>query len=289
VQRLLVLALGDLEAVWADMQLKPLLLGLPLPAMQLLLSSRRLRVASEDTVLCTAQQNMRRQKRPQLKAAAKAALAQLVRAPHLSMFTLSLAALTDAGSNMLLSEYSSQLKSLLSTQLVAPAEALEDNEGPIEDAHASWRQRQRQIQPLPDGVRLEWRLPVEQLRQACRDSFARQEDIDIDSPHSSPPLCGLEWDLSVSVSQEGGGTVLGLCARALDVPSKLYYSFDASVGWEGFEGAMSGRCLVGDTMENFTTNPFDLQPMTDGGWDEAAWAAKGLSTQGQMRLWLHVN
>jgi hypothetical protein len=38
VKRLLLAQLGDLEAVWVDDELRDLLLGLPLPAMELLLS-----------------------------------------------------------------------------------------------------------------------------------------------------------------------------------------------------------------------------------------------------------
>jgi hypothetical protein len=55
VQRLLLAELGDLEAAWADAELQQVLLALPLPALQLLLSSDQLQVASEDTVLYTAQ------------------------------------------------------------------------------------------------------------------------------------------------------------------------------------------------------------------------------------------
>jgi hypothetical protein len=55
MQRLLLAMFGDLDAACGDRQMKQLLLGLPLPAMQLLLSSDQLRVASEDTVLYVAE------------------------------------------------------------------------------------------------------------------------------------------------------------------------------------------------------------------------------------------
>uniref|UniRef100_A0A383VPG8 BACK domain-containing protein n=1 Tax=Tetradesmus obliquus TaxID=3088 RepID=A0A383VPG8_TETOB len=85
VQKVLVVVPGDLQAVWSDAQRQALLLQLPLPAMQLLLSSDQLRVPSEDTVLYTAKQYVQAQAGDAAKAAAaKAALAQLVCAPQLS-------------------------------------------------------------------------------------------------------------------------------------------------------------------------------------------------------------
>jgi hypothetical protein len=46
VTRVLLSVLGDLEAVWADAVLQDILLGLPLPAMELLLSCTELKVRS---------------------------------------------------------------------------------------------------------------------------------------------------------------------------------------------------------------------------------------------------
>jgi hypothetical protein len=51
VQNMLVGALGDLQAVWSSAEEKALLLALPLPAMQLLLSSDLVRVPSEDSAV----------------------------------------------------------------------------------------------------------------------------------------------------------------------------------------------------------------------------------------------
>lgn len=85
---MLLAVLGDVEAAWADRQLQELLLALPLPALQLLLSSDRLRVASEDTVLYTASKYVAAQQEGGKRIAAQAALAPLVRAPHLSGFCL---------------------------------------------------------------------------------------------------------------------------------------------------------------------------------------------------------
>jgi hypothetical protein len=181
VQWLLVAALGDLQAVWSDKQLKELLLGLPLPAMQLLLSSDQLRVPSEDTVLYTADVYMSA-KCDDAGQAAKAALAQLVRAPQLSLLALRCAALPADSDQQLLGAYAQELRDLLALRQLATAEELPSALQQLGGTPASWQLGPRQIRPLEGDVRLEWRLPVEQLRQACRDSFEQKTVIAIESP-----------------------------------------------------------------------------------------------------------
>jgi hypothetical protein len=102
VQRLLLAVLGDVEAVWADQQLKQMLLGLPLPAMQLLLSSDQLRVAAEDTVLYTMTRYT--SSYTGSASAVRAALAPLVRAPHMSIFALSSCTVSPSSSRMFLGD-----------------------------------------------------------------------------------------------------------------------------------------------------------------------------------------
>jgi hypothetical protein len=132
VQRLLLAELSDIEAVWADAELQQMLLDLPLPALQLLLSSDQLQVASEDTVLYTAQQHVERlgagrgmRRAAALKAAATAALAPLVRVPQLSSLVLCCAVrAADTSKRGLVSGYTQQLKRLQSLQRIAAGEDL---------------------------------------------------------------------------------------------------------------------------------------------------------------------
>jgi hypothetical protein len=229
IQQLLVAALGDLQAVWSDSQLHELLLGLPLPAMHLLFSSDQLRLPSEDTVLYTAKQYVWEQVLADDEAAAKAVLAQLVRAPQLSLFALSCTALAANSDEQLLGAYAKQSRALLSFKRIAPDQELVAAEvADWQDAPSSWRLGPRQTRPLADGVRLEWRLPVEHLKQACRDSFAQQEDVQIRSPNSAP-LGGVGWQLCVVCAQEEGGTVLGLFVVQEGVPADIYYKSSAAV------------------------------------------------------------
>jgi hypothetical protein len=309
VQQLLLTVLGDLNAVLADKQLKEVLLELPLPAMQLLLSSDQLRVASEDTVLYTAQKYIYARSEEDMGMAqgpghvrvfewekARTALSPLVRAPHcaeLSLFALSCAALVpgeawdDRCSSMAaLDAYLPQLRSLLSLKQVASAELLADAVVSLTDIPSSWQLGPRQLRPLADGVRLQWRLPVQQLKAACRTSFTKQKTVNIDSPESSGPMGGLAWQLKVLCVQQDGGTVVGLYAQPWKLSADMWYKCKFTVTWEGVEASSRGTpTTVCRGFEDF----FGLGPMAAGGWDEAAWAAKGLPTSGETLLQLHVH
>lgn len=140
LQRMLLSVFGDLQAVWRHKQLEKLLLKLPLPAMQLLLSSDELQVPSEDVVMYTAQRYATAQEHnfggysssdedadsegdtssdteeERAKAASKKAakvLSQLIRAPYLSDFALQHAALGANSKYFLLGELLPQLRQLI--------------------------------------------------------------------------------------------------------------------------------------------------------------------------------
>jgi hypothetical protein len=291
VQRLLLAWFGDLEAAWADMAYSELLLGLPLPAMQLLLSSDQLRVASEDTVLfiaCVYAQRLYLQDPQQLPSAA---LAQLVRAPQLSQLALSNAVLAREAEQMLLAPYLPELRPLLSLKQKASAAEVAQHMQTAQNIPGSWRLGPRQLVPLLDGVWLEWQLPVEQLKAACRASFAQQTRIVLNSPTHSPVISGTVWRLHVTCQQQRGGTVVGLFASTDSFSSGIYFkgSFDYHV--QDRTRIVRGICypsavlFCGEGCNNY----FGLQPMAAGGWDETVWAAAGLPTSGEMLLQLHVH
>jgi hypothetical protein len=242
VQNMLVGALGDLQGVWSSAEEKALLLVLPLPAMQLLLSSDLVRVPSEDTVLYTAAQYVRAQTQPAHKAAAKAALALLIRVLQLSAFAQCWAALPAGSSQHLLSTYVQQVRDLLYLNAIAP---LGESEVPAPvGAPSSWRLGARQIRPLGDGVQLSWRVTVEQLQQACKDSSAQQKVVFISSP-GSPPMGGVAWRMRIGCQQRKGGTVVGLFVGPVagDLPAGSFYKLDCTVMWQGVERTQSSPCM----------------------------------------------
>jgi hypothetical protein len=301
VQRMLLAVLGDLEAVWREEQLQQLLLALPLPALQLLLSSDQLRVASEDTVLYSADRCAAEQPRFKV-ASARAALAPLVRVPQLSRFALSCQVFgSHTSATQLLSSYSSHMRALASHKLVAAGDGTPDillqdldgageEEGYLVGAPASWLLGQRQI-IASDGVRLVWRLPVEDIAKACRDSFATSSNKIVYSPDSTPPLGAVTWKLSLEVKQVVADgvkrTQIGLFVLPQSEARGVARVFTCTVG--GPNTCRSLTChgaLRGRGYPDF----FRLGAMSaGGGWDEAALAAKGLPTSGEIELTLHMH
>jgi hypothetical protein len=175
VQQLLVAVFGNLQAVWSDVELQQLLLALPLPAMQLLLSWGQLQVLSEDTVLYTATRFVAAQNVLDNTAAAdaKAALVLLMRAPLLSRFALSNAALAADSSEQLLGGYAQQLRMRINLKSKASGTELSEQLQRVEGTPSSWRLGHRKlVSPAGGEVRLEWRLSVDELSQACRQSVA---------------------------------------------------------------------------------------------------------------------
>jgi hypothetical protein len=295
VQRMLLAVLGDLEAVWEDKQLQQLLLALPLPALQLLLSSDQLRVTSEDTVLYTASK---------LVAAAphestpmfREALAPLVRAPHLSGTMLSVQALS-SNSHMLLGSYST-LKRLITVRIHVLVKqgsmaVLARVLGHLPRVPAAWQLGQRQI-IASDGVRLVWRLPVEWIAKACRDSFAGNRTIVTRCTDGSPPLGGVSWSLQLrchpkaTSGAHGTGIVLDVVPHEphLMVGVDTLLVFTCSISCHGITQV---KACPGSYFSFGFVDFFKLGIMSaGGGWDEAAWAAKGLPTSGELEITLHM-
>jgi hypothetical protein len=290
VHNMLVGAIGDLQAVWSSAEEKALLLALPLPAMQLLLSSDLVRVPSEDTVLYTAAQYVQAQTQPSNRAAAKAALAPLIRVPQLSSYALCWAGMAADSSQQLLSSYAQQLKALLFLKSMAPPEKVKKEATAAAGAPGSWGLGARQIRPLSDGVQLMWWVTVEQLKQACMDSFAQKKAVAINSS-SSPPMGGVGWRLRIECKQQDGGTVVGLYAGPFpdDLLAGSYFRAKFTIRWQGEQRTLTSACVACNHSWGYA-NYFNLQPMSGVVWDEAAWAAAaaGMPTTGEMLLQLQL-
>jgi hypothetical protein len=328
VRRMLLAVLGDLEAVWEDEQLKQILQDLPLPALQLLLSSDELHVANEDTVLYTATQYMLNKADCEARGAAQAALAPLVRCPQLSRFALMWTTLAGDSSQLLLAEYESQLRQLLSLRCVADActsgssssssgsggsdsmvcsssdgssmvaitsaAAVAAATADIEDAPASWSLGPRQIRPRQTGARVVWRLPVQKLAQACRDTAVKQQGMTLEGP-VSPPVGGVAWRMRIVCEPKGGEKCLIGGYADIVGPDNIFYAVHVTLSCKqggGFGGRVEHelrtpllRSVIGYGDDDF----FGLGAMGCGGWDEAGWAAKGLPTDGDLELEMVVH
>jgi hypothetical protein len=96
----------------------------------------------------------------------------------------------------------------------------------------------------------------------------------------------LAWQLRVKCSQVECGTVVGIYVLPHFRTYDVFYKCKCTLCWCGV------KCRTrGTPTASYWGYPnyFSLQPMAAGGWDDAAWAAKGLPTSGEMLLQLHMH
>lgn len=286
LQRLLLSIFGDLQAVWRDEKLKTMLLQLPCPAMQLLLSSDQLQVPSEDIVLYTAQEYVVQQRKEPVRGAARSALAGLVRAPHLSDGMLHHAALSDDNEALLMGEYLKQLRHLLLLRRTLMDRAgvdFQDGLTRMQGIPKSWQLGQRQQVPML-AASVVWRIPVQHLKQTSQQAFTDKKAMYLYSPNT-PPISGFDWKLQLSFQVVEKGVQLGVYV----VPSRPTQSFYHSIQCVVKCHKLPPLHLLGVSLSSGMgwSKFFRCKPLADG-WDEAVWAAKGLPTAGDLVLKLEV-
>jgi hypothetical protein len=198
---------------------------------------------------------------------------------------------------MLLRGYSDQLKQLISHKLATgglpvPASALKH----ITGAPSTWLLGQRHIVEL-QPVQLVWKLPVERIAQACRDSFAGDKLVRIECPVSTPVRGGSAWTLWLDCQQDQKDGVRGTDVVLYAVPKDaalmfggdVFIVFSCTLACSSLGKSLDVVCsgnYVGRGCGDF----FGLGLMSKGGgWDEAAWAAKGLPMSGLVELSLHMH
>eukprot|EP00775_Hariotina_reticulata_P012385 gene12385-12519_t len=303
-----------LSQVWQQRCMAKVLLTLPLPAMQLLLSSDQLKADSEDTVLYTAQRYMLAQPEQQQGSVTKG-LAPLIRCPLLSGLQLS----AHAGSSCIIKRQSDvdlethcpsvltpllpqvrklgQLRrlKLRHTQLL---EAVENN---MANTPASWLldSRQSSSSGQQPEVSVTWKLPVEELKAACRECASNEMQFDLHSPGVTPPMAGMAWQLLVEckwVDGQGddvsGGVQVGLYATAAYYPRgevDAYYSYKYHIKQRGWAPITLTATATTLSCGYGYADGWGVGVMTgEDGWDESAWVSKGLPAEGELELQLVV-
>jgi len=220
---------------------------------------------------------------PQLQHAAQVQLGQLVRCPELHMSWLAAAALTEC-TRSVLHPIKRQVGALLRFLLVcddvdAHAARLKVL---VPDAPASWLLGCRQEKQAPEFVEDVWQLPITELKEACIRAAADKQAVGLVSPGEFAPLYGRTFAFMLECIGSDDGTMIGAYLRpslgTLDTVTHMQFNVavhphqakDAS-------GVVEARSWWG--WHDF----FDIGVMS-GGWDEAAWAAKGLPTTGELVL-----
>jgi hypothetical protein len=287
-QEVLVSALGDLEAVWEDKQLEGLLLALPLPAAELLLSSDHLRVVSEDTVLYTALRYVEHLDSVQGREAAKVALSKCIRCVRLSQRNL-LALATTTDCPLFSKQQQGQLLQVLSLCLESAEHCVDAvNSCRSFEVPPAWLQPQRNCLVPAAAKSITWHVNVVDIKTACRAAATTGQNIThLKSSPITAPVSGLAFGLVLQVAacRDTAGACVGVYVDAKCLPRPcINLSFKVTA--VNTRHSCSIRRMISKSFG--WPNFFGVGPMGGDGWDEAAWAAAGLPLEGHLELQLTV-
>lgn len=281
-----------------------------------------LQVSSEDTVLYTAQAYLdqhvpavidrppartslnlvelatikrRRTEHACQRSQISSRLAAFVRCPHLSQFWLSASVLSDDAPQLLLGALRPQLQRLLlSRQGSASADVTVDQiKAEVPEAPASWLLPRRASKQV-SSVQLQWSIDVAAIRAAAETAAQKRQASSITQSTASAPFMGITWGIGHQCFWDAAdaskqGVVFGVYATANNLLAGAVCRATFSMECDdpaarytlthrfkpGLQGGLGWR-------DYFRTGPMPT------GFDEVAWAAKGLPTSGQLVLRLTV-
>jgi hypothetical protein len=256
-----------------------------------------LQVASEDTVLYTADAYVRKTADLQQRQTGEQLLAPLVRAQHLSQFWLSAAALCPSTPTLLHGSYAKQLRQLLLLKASVGNLSLQATElhKQIPKAPDSWVLGRRIIREV-GAVEMLWNLDVSTLASTAQLSAGQQQRMLLNSPIQTPPIGGVAFGIQVQMTwqRDAQGSTFCVYVKPKNAPADTYlkYKFTLSVAAAGnrFNKQLSsGTPMVGvSARSGWGWNNFFETGAMSGGWDAAAWAKAGLPTTGELVLKLSV-
>jgi hypothetical protein len=262
-----------------------------------------LQVVSEDTVLYTIRKYLsgleqeallsdEEEEEEQQQQHAKQRLAPLIRCPHLSRYWLSGLLNSDEAGEVLLPEMRPLLKRLLLFRDAHAGCAVTSTDlqegGLLEGAPASWALGSR-VSKSVSSVQMVSQVDVSELRDAARRSAAEKDVTLLRCPGESPPLGGVDFGVTLYIEWKEQGVEVGLFCTPRNLPGDMFYMSRFRVVVEDFNtmAFVMVKPVCGNDMRGWG-DYFDLGPMV-GGWDEVAWARKGLPTSGQLTIKLTVS
>jgi hypothetical protein len=211
-------------------------------------------------------------------------LMRQVRCPHLSPYWLSALTIPSITVPAVLLPHVRNLLAARSVKADYQVTAL-DLQKVFAGAPACWALPQRATQPV-SSAQVTWEVPIDKLRAAAHRSVAGNSTVSLRSFCSTAPVDGMSYDINVECSPKEGGSCIGVFGRATNAPCDLFWSFDMTMRAPGLARTVSSR--MGRGAGYGWRDFFDLPAMA-GGWDEAAWAAKGLPTSGTLPITLTVS
>jgi len=190
-----------------------------------------LQVASEDTVLYTAERYVASQEtHPLQHTAARQQLARVVRCPHLSDFWL-MASVLSGDKRRLLRPVRQQLKQLRLAWAADPSQRVTGDKllQLLPEAPHSWALGPR-ISRAVGPVQVVWKLDVSKLKEAAMRCVAQRSVVRLaQHPQCSPPLGGIAFTMQILCNwlpEGAGGCRCGVFVGPTDIiPQDIFCSF----------------------------------------------------------------
>lgn len=232
-------------------------------------------MTTEDTVLFTAQAYMDAQQQPEQRSAAQEQLAQLVRCPYLSRMWLYAHGFSHS-SKLLLQPYGWVVQELLGFLQATPWDG-RCFLASVQETSASWLRNSRPGSIMQPFVEMRWELPVDELKQACKQAHEDGATVTLSHPGIEWPLLGLKFGLLLGAMAGEDSVSVGVFASAGNAPYYMYSKVECLLTAPGISrrGLLTLRGKHGRGFGNV----FGVGHMA-AGWDEAAWGSRGLPTAG---------
>ena len=191
-------------------------------------------MASEDTVLYTAQQYVNHITAIEQKQQAGQQLARLIRCTRLSTYWLSVSVHSPFARGLLLNcdkDVSSHVKELLLMRQANPAEPVPANAVMAVLSNApAWLAASRGLPPRAErqvsSVQLQWSVNVDDIKAAAQRSSNQPDGrSSLTSPILSPPLGGISFGMMIECvwDSDNNGSRIGVSADADNVPMGTYF------------------------------------------------------------------
>jgi hypothetical protein len=251
-------------------------------------------VASEDTVLYTAQQYVNSLPEAQCDHAAEQ-LSPLIRCQHMSAYWLSVSVLCEGAPGVLLARQQSHVRRMLSMRIADPQfEATPSSMARLlPGAAESWSLDRHKLK-LVESVQLTWRVNVSELRDAVNRSAETKGPVRLRPPSilKTPPLGGLAWKFHIVCQPESNAEEQAIKISAVPGPvvampelSDQFYKCVFELALQDGIKLEEETPLLSNTYSIGFVDAFGTGPMV-GGWDETKWAAKGWPASGVMPITL---
>lgn len=252
-----------------------------------------MQVASEDTVLYTLRRYLGRLGTGNAAwQHARQVLAPLIRCPNLSQLWLSLAVVsTQTTLPDALDELRPQLGQLLLLRSAEPGVVVQQLhlKGLPEGAPPSWALGRR-AERLVASVSVTWDLNITTLREAAQRCVAEKKVQTLQTVSSTAPLGGFPSTILVQCKPHDAGCKVGIfakCANLLECSLRPTFQFQVVSGGQS-KSAVCPALLEQQSVAGHGWQDFSGLGIMAGGWDEAALAAKGLPSSGNLPITLTV-